>query len=158
MQSRTNCLVKLSGDAFYGNVLDWIRELSTKHFVVVCVGGGTQINEAFAAAGFPIGKFGLLGRETKSFAERQLARDILEKNQISVQDTLAGNGVHVSVVIPVLDIGTVLCHINGDQFVLAAYHGFDIIYVVTTPERVADKEKFFAPYEKIRVIGFPNHR
>lgn len=152
---RKNCLVKISGDVLGSETLDWIEELSREHFVVVCVGGGTQINEAFAEAGLPVGKFGPLGRETQTFQERQLARDVLEKNQAAVQDELALRGVYASIVIPVLDIGTVLCHINGDQFVLAAYHGFDSIFVVTTTERVVEKAKLFASYPKIAVVGFP---
>lgn len=152
---RKNILVKISGDTLGNETLDWIEELSRDHFVVVCVGGGTQINEAFAEAGLPVGKFGPLGRETQTFQERQLARDVLEKNQAAVQDELALRGVYASVVIPVLDIGTVLCHINGDQFVLAAYHGFDNIFVVTTTERVVEKAKLFVLYQKITIVGFP---
>ena len=142
---------------FNNEVLQWIKKLSRKYFVVVCVGGGTQINEAFAKAGLPVSKFGPLGREAKSFEERQLARSVLEKNQAEIQDRLAKIGVHVSVVIPVFEIGNVLCHVNGDYFVLFAYLGFDILYVVTTPQRVAEKEEFFKPYDtlhKIYVIGF----
>ena len=136
-------------------VLGWVERLAREYFVVVCVGGGTQINEAFTKAGLPVGMFGPLGRETDSFQERQLARDVLEQNQVGIQDRLAEIGVHVSVVIPVLDIGTVLCHVNGDQFVLTAYHGFDVLYIVTTPDRVEGKSKSFAPYPKIQVVGFP---
>ena len=151
---RKNCFIKLSGDTLDMDILDWIRELSGEYFLVICVGGGTQINEAFKKAGLPEGKFGPLGRETASLEERQLARDILEKNQAYVQDRLSDMNVNASVVIPVLDIGTVLCHINGDQFVLTAYHGFDVLYVVTTKERVEKKRLLFSPYEKIQVIGF----
>ncbi len=139
----------LSGDA-----LNWIKKISQEYFVVVCVGGGTQINKAFASAGLPVGKFGPLGRETASFQEKQLARDTLEKNQLEIQDRLTDMGAHVSVVIPVIEIGTVLCHVNGDQFIFAAYHGFDILYAVTTSERLKEKKEFFAPYKKIEVIGF----
>ena len=152
---RKNCLVKISGDVLESGTLDWIATLNRDYFVVVCVGGGTQINEAFTKEGLPVGKFGPLGRETKTFRERQLARDVLEQNQAQIQDALASRGVHVSVMIPVLDIGTVLCHVNGDQFVLTAYHGFDVIYVVTTKDRVAEKRKSFTPYEKIVVVGSP---
>jgi len=152
--SRKNCLVKISGDILQGAILEWVKELSREHFVVVCVGGGTQINEAFREAGLPVGEFGPLGRETKTFQERQLARDVLEQNQVEIQDKLALLGVYVNVIIPVLDIGTVLCHVNGDQFVLTAYHGFDVLYVVTTADRVEGKRESFAPYEKIQVVGF----
>ncbi|MDD3072570.1 MAG: hypothetical protein PHH17_01820 [Candidatus Pacebacteria bacterium] len=152
--SRKNCLIKMSGDTINIDVLHWIKELSQKYFVVVCVGGGTQINEAFTTAGFPIGEFGPLGRETKKLEERQLARNILEKNQAEVQDRLANLGVHASVVIPVINIGTVLCHVNGDQFILSAYHGFDVLYIVTTKEREEKKKSLFSRYPKIQIISF----
>ncbi len=152
--SRKNCFVKISGDMLSDDVLSWIKKLSQEYFVVVCVGGGTQINKAFAGANLPVGMFGPLGRETVSLKEKQLARDTLEKNQAKIQDCLADMGVHASVVIPVIEIGTVLCHVNGDQFILSAYHGFDILYVVTTNDRLEKKKEFFAPYKKIRVMGF----
>lgn len=153
--SRKNCFVKISGDMISNdNVLDWIKKLSQKYFLVVCIGGGTQINKAFTEAGLLIDEFGPLGRETATLKEKQLARDVLEKNQVEIQDRLADLGVYASVVIPVIEIGTVLCHVNGDQFVLSAYHGFDILYVVTTKDRVEKKKTFFAPYKKIQVIGF----
>lgn len=77
---RKNCLIKLSGDVLVldDSTLSWLRKLTGEYFVVLCVGGGTQINKAFEDAGFPIGKFGPLGRETRTFEERQLARDVLE--------------------------------------------------------------------------------
>ena len=152
--SRKNCLVKVSGDMFNNDMLQWIKTLSQKYFVVVCVGGGTQINEAFAKANLPVGNFGPLGREANSFEERQLARDILEKNQAEIQDRLDEIGARVSVVLPVLDIGSVLCHVNGDQFVITAYHGFDVLYVVTTYQRANKKKEFFAPYPKVKVVEF----
>lgn len=139
---------------FKNEVLQWIKKLSKKYYVVVCVGGGTQITEGFARANLPGGTFGPLGRELQTFEERQLARDILEKNQLGLQDRLAGIGANVDVVIPVLDIGDVLCHVNGDQFIITAYFGFDILYVVTTHERANKKKEFFALYPKIKIKGF----
>lgn len=151
---RKNCFIKISGDMLGDEVLHWIKELSEEYFVVVCVGGGTQINEAFAAADLPVREFGPLGRETETLRERQLARDVLEKNQTDIQDRLADLGVHANVVIPVIEIGTVLCHVNGDQFILSTYHGFDILYVVTTKDRAKKKKSSFSPYKKIHVVGF----
>ena len=152
--NRKNCFIKISGDTILTkNVFYWIKKMSKKYFVVVCVGGGTQINEAFARAGLPVGEHGPLGRETGSLEERQLARDILEQNQSQVQDSLAKIGVNASVVIPVIDIGTVLCHVNGDQHVLSAYLGFDVLYIVTTKERVEVKKKSFSAYPKIKIKG-----
>ena len=122
---------------------------------MICVGGGSQINEEFQRRGIEI-DFGPLGRETKNFPERQLARDILERNQAKVQDLLAENGINAVVVIPVLNIGSVLCHVNGDVYTRAAYLGFDKLFVVTGEARKADKEKTFEGLGKIKVIGFPD--
>jgi hypothetical protein len=154
MAPRKNCFVKVSGDMFDDRVLNWIKRLGEEYFVVVCVGGGTQINEAFRQAGFPIRKFGPLGRPTDTLEEKQLARSVLEKNQLEVQERLAKLNAYVSVVIPVVEIGTVLCHVNGDQYLLTAYNGFDILYVVTTLDRLEKKKEQFAPYPKIQAIGF----
>lgn len=71
-----------------------------------------------------------------------------------MQDLLAEQGIHATVVIPVWDCGSVLCHINGDLFVRAAYLGFNELYVVTTPERLEAKQKEFADLPKVRVVGF----
>ncbi len=153
---RKNCFVKISGDLININheMLEWIKGLTDSHYVVICVGGGTQINAAFEKAGFAVGKFGPLGRETNSLEERQLARNVLEKNQAMVQDFLSENGINAVVEIPVIQSGTVLCHINGDQYVVSAYNGFDILYIVTTLDRLNDKRKEFTKYPKINVISF----
>ena len=135
-------------------VLQWIKNLSKKYSVVVCVGGSTQINKAFEKAGFPVSKFGPLGRESKSLKEKKLAKDILKKNKIELQNRLKVIGTRTKVVTPVFKIGNVLCHINGDNFVLLAYLGFDILYVVTVDERVEQKKEYFKPYPKIQVVGF----
>jgi len=152
---RKNCLIKISGDEIDNDkVLAWLKKLSLKYFVAVCIGGGTQINKAFKEAGLPVRKFGPLGRATPTFEERLLAHNILAKNQSEVQDCLADLGIYVAVEIPVRYIATVLCHENGDQYVLSAYHGYDLIWVVTKPERIKEKAIFFKPYKKIKVIGF----
>ena len=152
---RQTALVKISGDLCQrDDVIEWIRKLSAEYFTVVLVGGGTQINEAFKKAGFKITKHGPLGRETESFKESQLSRDVLEENQERVQDLLALRGVMATVVIPVIDIGSVLCHINGDIYVLTAYLGFDKIFVLTYESRIKEKKLVFKKYPKIEVIGF----
>jgi len=152
---RKNCLVKLSGDVIDDcESFELLKELSQKYYVVVITGGGTQINKEFAQAGFVI-KFGPMGREIETFKGRQLARDVLERNQSEIQDKLLDLGINSFVEIPVLNIGGVLCHINGDQFLLTAYNGFDVIYVMTTKERADDKRRLFAPYPKIKVIESP---
>lgn len=153
--ARKTAFVKISGDlSSHEEVVKWLRKITKKYFTTICVGGGTQINEAFAKNGFKFEKHGPLGRETKNFKQRQLARDVLEKNQAQLQDLLAAKNISAAVVIPVLDIGTVICHINGDIFTLAAYHGYDKLYVVTMKSRIKEKQKSLVPYPKIEVVGF----
>ena len=154
---RKTALVKVSGDLVTRkDFLVWVKQVIDveNYFVVICTGGGTQISEAFKSRGLPV-KFGPLGRETNTFAERQLARDVLENNQAEIQDLLAENKIQATVILPVLDIGSVLCHVNGDIFVLAAYLGFDKIYVCTLGERKEKKMKEYEKYPKIEVISFP---
>jgi hypothetical protein len=152
--SRKTALIKISGDLLSKKeVIDKIREISKEYFTVIAVGGGTQISEAFRQKGFPI-KFGPLGRETGSLEEKQLTRDILEKNQMEIQDFLAKEGITATVIIPFMDVASVLCPINGDIFVLTAYLGFDKLYMFTLKEREEQKRKDFEKYPKIKVVGF----
>ncbi len=157
-KSRKNCFIKLSGDRIYSeDVIRFIKELNQKYYVVLCVGGGTQIRKALEKAGLPTGKFGILGRKLKEFRQKQVARNALEDNQALIQDFLAGKEIYVSVIVPVLEIGTVLCHINGDEFLRLAYNGFDILYVITAKERIAQKKNWvdqFDDEKKVEVIGF----
>ncbi len=150
---RKTAFVKISGDLHdKESVLHWLKSIAKTFFTVICVGGGTQINRAFEEKGFPI-NFGPQGRITETFEERQLARDVLEKNQMYVQDLLAENGIIATVIIPVLDIASVLNHINGDDFVLLAT-GFDEVYILTLENRVEAKKEQFKDYPKIKVVGF----
>lgn len=153
--ARKTALVKVSGDLCTDSLfLEWLHQLSREYFVVVCVGGGTQINKAFEEVGLTAGTLGPLGRETRTFEERQLARDVLERNQAELQDLLAESNIPAVVVLPVLEIGSVLCHVNGDVFVLTAYNGFDRIFVVTLADRRQKKQEEFSKYPKIEVISF----
>jgi acetylglutamate kinase len=146
--------IKISGDLVSKKeVVDKIREISKEYFTVIAVGGGTQISEAFRRKGFPI-KFGPLGRETGSLEEKQLARDILEKNQMEIQDFLAKEGIVATVIVPFMDIASVLCPMNGDMFVLAVYLGFDKLYIFTLKERAEQKMGEFEKYPKVKVVGF----
>ena len=150
---RKTAFVKVSGDLIDdASVIQWLKSITKEFFTVICVGGGTQISKAFKEKGFPI-KFGLQGRVTESFEQRKLARDILEENQMYVQDLLAENGIMATVIIPVLEIASVLNHINGDDFALLAT-GFDEVYVLTLENRVTAKEEQFKNYPKIKVISF----
>ena len=151
---RRRVFIKVSGDLCHrSDVLEWIQKVSQDQFVVVCVGGGTQINEAFEVNGLPV-SFGPLGRETDDFRARQLARDTLEKNQRDVQDLLAAKGVFASVIIPFVDIATVLCPVNGDVMLTTVYLGFNTLYVVTIKEREEEKRKQFAHLSKVQVKAF----
>jgi len=156
-----NCLIKISGDLVEGdklnsNLIHHLIQLTSikRYHVVIAVGGGSQINKAFLEAGLPIGKFGPFGRETNTLHERQMARDILEVNQAKMQDLLQKDNISAEVVIPVITSGSVLCHVNGDQYVFSVYNGFEKIYIATLESRVEDKKEQFKKYPKIEIIGF----
>ena len=153
---RQNYLVKLSGDMIplQADLVHWLREKAANNYLVILVGGGTQINEAFKEAGFPVRKHGPLGRELETLGKRQLARDVLEMNQAAIQDGLSAAGIQCAVEIPVIQVGTVLCHVNGDQYLLSAYNGFDQLYVITTIDRHDAKVEQFKKYEHIHVLSF----
>lgn len=155
--ARQTALVKLTGDLadLRSDVVEWLRNLTMKYFVVICTGGGTKISGAFREKGIPF-VFGPLGREIGTFEGRQLARDMLELNQVEIQDRLAVEGITATVITPVLDIGSVLCHVNGDTFVLTAYLGYDAIFVLTLQSRLEKKRADFGGYPKIEIVGFPD--
>ncbi|EKE19599.1 MAG: hypothetical protein ACD_8C00134G0011 [uncultured bacterium] len=151
---RKTALIKISGDLVHNQeVVEKIREISEEYFTAVLIGGGTQISEAFQAKGFPI-KFGPLGRETETLEERQLSRDVLENNQAEIQDFLSEKKISVTVIVPIREIASVLCPVNGDIFVLEAYIGYDKLFVFTLKEREEKKKSEFEKYPKIEVIGF----
>lgn len=163
---KQNALIKVSGSLLkHEKVIERIKNISKKHFTVVLIGGGKRINEEFKKKGWKV-KFSPLGRITKTFEEKQLARDILEKNQEIVQDMIDNMGITAKVIIPVDDIASVLCHVNGDIKVLSAYNGFDKIFIFTFKDLVAKKKKWLkyladcfkhigdGPIDKIEVMGF----
>jgi hypothetical protein len=163
---KPSAFVKMSGSLVKNPaVIGWLKWLGEIYFVVVCIGGGEQINKAFKERGWPI-NFGPLGRITLTVEEKRLARDVLEQNQDVVQDQLDAAGVHARVIIPVEDIGGVLCHVNGDVLLLAAYLGFDKLFILTAESQVETKKlwlkdvvKVFEAIEKgdldkIEVVGF----
>lgn len=151
-----NVFVKVSGDLFLReDVLSWLKILSQRKSVVVCVGGGTQINNAFRLKGFPVAKHGPLGRQTNCSEERVLAKSILEKNRGKMIQEFKKRKINSLVIIPVLKIGKVLCHVNGDTMILTSYIGFDELFVLTLEDRVFDKILQFKGLHKIKVVGFP---
>jgi hypothetical protein len=154
IMSRKSAFVKVSGDIWQDNsFIDWVKKLSEDHFVVICVGGGTQINEAFKASGIALTTHGPLGRELDCIEHKQIARDVLELNRDKLQDILAAKNVRASVIIPVLKIGTVICHVNGDTYIRTAYLGFEHLFVVTTQDRVESKKAQYLDLPKIEVVG-----
>jgi len=152
---RKNILVKVSGDVFLKpEFVGWIGMFSPESHVVICVGGGTQIKEEFKRRGFKADNFGPLGRETRTAEEHQAAREILESNKIKLEELLAKAHAEAVVVIPMFDIGGVSCHVNGDQYLKAAYLGFDRLYVVTLWDRAELKRRHFLGLPKIQVKAF----
>lgn len=153
--SRANSFIKVSGDEFKNpQFRDWIKRLSKESYTVVCIGGGTQINNEFARLGFPVKQHGPLGRETETFEQRQIAKNILEVNAMECEDFFAEQGIFIHVVIPVLSIGGVLCHVNGDQMVRTAYLGYDQLFVITTEKRKSEKAESFVDLPKVQVLAF----
>ncbi len=154
MKKRKNILVKLSGDVLKNpHFYAWLLPISRANHVVIVVGGGSQINREFTKKKIPI-IFGPAGREIRSFRDRQIARDILEENQRITQDLCVRHGVNATIEIPVISSGTVLCHVNGDQYVRTCYNGFDTLYVLTTKKRFEGKVEEFKDFPKVEVITF----
>lgn len=165
--AKQNAFVKISGNLIEKEeVLEWLKELARQYFVAVCIGGGEQINQAFQERGFK-SNFNPLGRVTKTLEERQLARDVLEANQAFIQDMLDEKGISARVIVPVDDVATVLCHVNGDVKVLQAYQGYDKLFILTLKDRVEKKKAWMerlagvfsesiekGSLEKIEVVGF----
>ena len=153
---RENVFVKVSGDLIRRqDVLLWIKEKTGRCHLIICVGGGSDINEEFKEKGFTV-YYGPLGRETKHLIELQTARDILEENQALVQDLLADYNIYAEVILPFIYLGTLLCPVNGDEMVRLAYIRCMRLFVLTEEgERLKEKKEKFAGLDKIEVIGFP---
>lgn len=147
-----NILVKISGDLVRSKkMFNFLKKKARKNFVVVICGGGSAINEALKSAGIEF-DFGPAGRIT-TFKGRQIARNVLEERQAKLQDKFVPRGINAVVVIPVIDIGTILCHANGDKFLKLGYNTFDELYCLTEKQRMESKKEIFVDYPKIKVIG-----
>lgn len=157
--ARLTALAKTSSELL-GNpaVAQFLKEQAAGYALFYLTGGGKQINQAFDAAGYKI-EFGPLGRVTTTFQERQLARDILERNQAEVQDDFTGRGVPLTVIIPVVDkeVGGVLTHINGDLMPIMLYNGFDKFFVLTMIKNVEAKRHYYQRiWSALGATGFPS--
>lgn len=146
-----NVLIKVSGDVVEkGGVLDFIADKARENYVVVVCGAGTKIGAAPEERGHEV-KFNRHGRVTESFEERRIVRNVLEQEQKKLQDKLVGTGANV--VAPIIEMASVLCHINGDAYVRAGYLGFEEIYVFTLKDRVEAKMEVFEGFSKVEVVG-----
>lgn len=150
--------VKVSGDVWQRpDFMTWLAELASVpgNHVVVCVGGGAQINDAFQDAGYEVKKHGPLGRECESVEEELLAKQVLESNQALLQEQLRKRRIPAEAIIPVMEVGGVLCHVNGDTYVHTVYVGFDRLYVATLHDRGDKKREQFKHLPKVAVVTFP---
>jgi acetylglutamate kinase len=146
-----NILIKVSGDATDSpKFFKFATNKARNNYVVVICGAGSKINDELLEAGYAI-RFGKHGRETRSWKERKLVRDVLEREEKRLQNKFVGTGVNV--IAPILYAGSVLCHINGDNLVKTYYLGFDEIYVFTLKERIAKKRNLFGDFPKVKVVG-----
>lgn len=145
-------MIKVSGDLVRRQkFLDFAIKKAEHNYVVVICGGGTKISAALKEAGYEI-KFDELGRRiTKTWEERKIMRDVLEKQEKELQDNFVGKGILVKS--PILHAGSVLCPINGDDLVKAYELGFDKIYVFTTRKRTKNKKAIFEKWKKVKIIG-----
>lgn len=147
-----NVLIKVSGDLAENiEFFNFVVKKAKTNYVVVIGGGGTKINQALGDAGYAIKFDDDHGRITESWEERRIARDILEQEQKKLQDKFVGKGVIV--VAPILQPGSVLCHINGDNLVKAFYLGFDEIFVFTPEDRFENKKAFFTDWPKVEIVS-----
>lgn len=140
---KKNILVKISGDLVNNRkALKFIQELTKKYYVVVIVGGGTQISKRLKKAGYET-KFKNGIRIHPDLRSRKIARDVLEEIEAKVQDKLIG----ALVITPYLYIGRVLCHINGDELFDILAPSFDKAFCLTLKNR----KKFFRHYNYITI-------
>ncbi len=162
---KKKALVKLSGSLLRSSkVLRWLKELTKIYRVVILVGGGDQINQAFRRRGWTI-DFGPFGRKTESTEQQRVQRMVLKKNQASVRMLLAKHRIRAKVGIPVISVAGELCNVNGDTLALIVYDSFEKIFVVTKgADRQNIKQAAFHnsglrhnsgdPLHKIEVVAF----
>src|SRR6056297_843772 len=147
-----NVLIKGSGDITENKkFFEFVVKKARENYVVVICGGGTKINKELENAGYAV-EFDQFGRRiTKTWEERMIMRNVLEREEKTIQDKFVGKGVVV--VSPNLYVGSVLCPINGDDLVKAYELGFDEIYVFTTADRVNKKTRVFKDIPKVKIVG-----
>ena len=146
-----NILVKGSGDTLENpKFIKFIKDKAKKNKLVVICGGGTQISEALAKAGYKI-NYNHLGRVAETKEEKNIIKKVLQKEKIKIEKRL--NSKNIETIIPVLKAGSVECHINADNLTKAYYLGFDYIFVFTLANRSKDKKRIFKDFPRVKIIG-----
>lgn len=166
IKKKLNAFVKLSGSLIgNSNVLKWLKNLTKRYYVVICIGSGKQTNQAFEKMGFKI-RYCPVGRVCKTSEEKQLAEYESKRNQRIIRRFLAKKGIKAKVIIPFDKVAGILCPVNTDIELLRAYLGFDLLYALTAKNKVKKKQKWlkdvakvFQPIgkgklDKIKVVGF----
>lgn len=146
-----NILVKSSGDVLDNTkFIKFVKARAKNNRIVIICGGGTQISEALAKAGYKI-KYNHFGRIARTKREKKIVKNILTKQKINLKKILRSKNIEI--VIPILKAGSVECNINADNLIKAYYLGFDNIYVFTLKNRIKDKKKTFKDYPKVKILG-----
>ena len=143
-------LVKVSGDLVVAETFyNWLSSTITSlDKVVVLCGGGSAITEALKENDISF-SFGPGGREIESEKGRRLALQVLQKQKVIIEEKLQEKGMKADVLIPVIEVGRRIYHINGDSYAISLYPNFDKIFIVTLEGRT----KFFPDnLEKIKVV------
>ncbi|MFA4890644.1 MAG: hypothetical protein WC587_03415 [Candidatus Paceibacterota bacterium] len=130
-----NILIKISGDLIRDDkVLNFIKRKSKNARVVVLVGAGSDISNSLIEKKINF-KFTGIGRIIKNVKGKEVARKILSKNKKELQNKLAKEKIKAIVEIPVIKLGNILCHINGDILAAGCSVNFDETNVITQKGR-----------------------
>lgn len=145
-------LVKVSGSLLkHVEVFQQLKGMDGYHDLEIFVGGGEQINEAFAAHGYPI-TFGPFDRECRSDEERERAKKVLLDNARRFRNELSMFGIKATVSIPVFAQG----NMNADWLPIIFYDGFEEFHVFTLSKNVENKRLFYRDiWQRCGGEGYP---
>ncbi len=146
-----DALVKISGSVTEKEDLyQWLAILAKKYRLYILCGGGAAITDKLNEEKIPF-KFKDGRRIIKSEEGRKLAAEALEKKRVIVENELRRRGIPASVFSPVIKFGDKTCHINGDHFVMMAYHNFSKVFVATSSGTNKDSLKVIKGIEIVRL-------
>ena len=152
-ETKPNCriLVKVSGDLVHNeDFFEWLKSFSTADSdITVLCGGGTAITEELEANDVPF-EFGPAGRKILTERGINLAYEVLQRQREQFENELKNKRIEAKVAMPVIYIGDMICHVNGDWYIRAVYPNFDKIYVAT----LTGRSKSFDGFERIEVVSF----